>query len=425
VAAVGALIHTGRIMKNQAMATSRPFDVAAIRREFPILAKRKLHYLDSAATAQVPETVMAAVQSFELGMRANVYGGVYRLARDALAEYEQARSQVAHFLGAASAKEVVFTYGTTSAINLLASSLGKRLEPGDEIVISRLEHHSNTLPWRALAGRRGVKLRVLPVTSEGRLDLDALPEHVDKRCRLIALTHCSNVTGAVTDVSKVVAAARSVGARVLLDGAQMAPHGPVDVHALGVDFYAFSGHKTFGPTGIGVLWGRGEFLAELPPFMVGGQMIRRVTLDSVEFADPPRGFEAGTPPIAGAIGLGAALRWMERLDWAAITTHERRLTSRILDWLTRSPSAEIVGPRTMEARRGVVSFTVQGLDSETVCRLMDERNVALRHGHHCAQRLMIEYGIEGTTRVSLAPYVNDDDVDAFLAGLEDISRPTH
>jgi cysteine desulfurase/selenocysteine lyase len=401
---------------------SKPLDVASIRQQFPIFANGDLHYLDSAATAQVPEAVSAAMRSFDLGMRANVYGGVYRLARDALAAYEQARNDAARFLGAALAKEVVFTYGTTSAINLLASSFGERLEAGDEIVISLLEHHSNTLPWRALARRRGITLRVLPVTQEGRLDLAALPRLVSKHCRLIALTHCSNVTGAVTDVPAVVAAARDVGAPVMLDGAQMAPHGPIDVRALGIDFYAFSGHKTFGPTGIGVLWGREELLAGMPPFMVGGQMIRRVTSDSVEFADPPRRFEAGTPPIAGAIGLGAALRWMETLDWAAVATHERRLTSRVLDALSHLRGVQVVGPQTTQERRGVISFTLRGLDSERVCRLMDQRGVALRHGHHCAQPLMIGYGIEGTARVSLAPYVNDDDIDAFILGLEEIVK---
>ena len=268
-------------------------DAVSIRRQFPIFTRRKLHYLDSAATAQVPKSVGAAVESFDLRLRANVYGGVYGLAREALGAYEQSRQDVARFLGASSASEVVFTYGTTSSLNLLASSFGERLGPDDEIIISVLEHHSNTLPWRALARRRGVQLRVLPVTPEGRLDMAELPKLITKRCRLIALTHCSNVTGAITDVSAVVKAARTVGALVALDGAQAAPHGPLDVRKLGVDFYAFSGHKTFGPTGIGVLWGREALLAEMPPFMVGGQMIRRVTADDVEFARPATALRGG------------------------------------------------------------------------------------------------------------------------------------
>jgi len=231
-------------------------DPAAVRREFPLLAREGLHYLDSAATAQMPQAVIDALHRFGTSLRANVYGGVYRLAREALAEYEAARADIARFTGASSPKEVVFTYGTTSALNLLAHSFGERLREGDEIVLSSLEHHSNTLPWRALAQRRDLKIRVLPVTADGRIDLRRLSNLVPKRCRLIAVTHCSNVTGAITDVAAVVAAARSVGAAVALDGAQRAPHGPIDVQGLGIDFYAFSGHKTFGPTGIGVLWGR-------------------------------------------------------------------------------------------------------------------------------------------------------------------------
>lgn len=393
-----------------------------IRDQFPLLRDRQLHYLDSAATAQVPDAVIEAVRSFETEHRANVYGGVYRLARESLAAYEETRSAVARFIGATSPREVVFTYGTTSSINLLAYSLGERFEPGDEILISALEHHSNILPWQALARRRNLRLRVLPITVEGRLDLDRLSDLVTRRCRLIALTHCSNVTGTLTDVAPIVAAARSVGAQVMLDGAQRAPHGPVDVASLGIDFYAFSGHKAFGPTGIGVLWGREELLAEMPPFMVGGQMIRRVTLDDAEFADPPRRFEAGTPPIAGVFGLGAALRWMEGVDWTAAAEHEQRLTRRILEAFSAMPRLTIVGPTSTIQRRGVISFNVEGIPSETVCRFLDTRGLALRHGHHCAQPLMTAFGIEGAARASLGPYNDDDDVDALIAGVEEITR---
>jgi cysteine desulfurase/selenocysteine lyase len=393
-----------------------------IRAQFPLLRDRQLHYLDSAATAQVPEAVIDAMRSFETEHRANVYGGVYRLARDSLAAYEETRAAVARFLGATSPSEIVFTYGATSSINLLAHSFGEQLEPGDEILISALEHHSNILPWQALARRRGLKLRVLPVTVDGRLNLDQLPHCVTRRCRLIALTHCSNVTGALTDVAPVVAAARSVGARVMLDGAQRAPHGPIDVAALGIDFYAFSGHKAFGPTGIGVLWGRRELLAAMPPFMVGGQMIRRVTLDDAEFAAPPRRFEAGTPPIAGVFGLGAAIRWMEGVDWFAAGEHEKRLTRRILDAFQAMPRLTIVGPTDTNQRRGVVSFNIDGIPSEAVCRFLDTRGLALRHGHHCAQPLMTAFGIEGAARASLGPYNDDDDVDALLAAVAEVKR---
>jgi cysteine desulfurase / selenocysteine lyase len=392
-------------------------DVAAIRRQFPLLAREGFHYLDSAATAQMPDAVIEALHRFGTGLRANVYGGVYKLAREALAEYEGARADVARFLGAAAPQEVVFTYGTTSALNLLAHSFGERLGMGDEIVLSILEHHSNTLPWRALAERRGVVLRVLPVTGEGRIDLAQLPRLVTPRCRLIAVTHCSNVTGAITDVATVVAAARAVGAAVALDGAQAAPHGPLDMRTLGCDFYAFSGHKTFGPTGIGVLWGRGELLSTMPPFMVGGQMIRRVTPDDASFADPPRRFEAGTPPIGAAIGLGAAMRFMQALDWQAVSARETALTARLLAGLRQFRRVGIVGPQTTEARGGVVSFTVAGLSSEEVCRRLDEHGLALRHGHHCAQPLMLTLGLEGTARASIACYTTPEDIDALIDAL--------
>jgi cysteine desulfurase / selenocysteine lyase len=397
-------------------------DPAAIRRQFPLLARPGLHYLDSAATAQMPEAVIAALRNFGMTLRANVYGGVYKLAREALAEYEAARADVARFLGAASPREVVFTYGTTSALNLLAHSFGERLREGDEIVLSILEHHSNILPWRALARRRGAGIRVLPMTAEGRLDLARLPDLVTEKCRIIALTHCSNVTGALTDVAEIVGPARAVGAAIVLDGAQRAPHGPLDVQKLGIDFYAFSGHKTFGPTGIGVLWGRGERLADMPPFMVGGQMIRRVTLDTAEFADPPRRFEAGTPPIGAAIGLGTAIRWMEGLDWEAVASHERRLTGRLLAVLAGIKRVRVIGPVTTERRRGVVSFTVSGMGSEEVCRRLDAYGLALRHGHHCAQPLMLALGVEGTARASIAPYTSEEDIDQLVAGLAEIAR---
>ncbi|HUK61301.1 MAG TPA: cysteine desulfurase [Stellaceae bacterium] len=403
--------------------SERLSDPAAIRAQFPVLRREGFHYLDSAATAQMPQAVIDAIYHFGTSLRANVYGGVYSLAREALAAYEGARGDVARFIGAASPSEIVFTYGTTSALNLLARSFGERLGPGDEIVLSLLEHHSNTLPWRALARRRGLVFRVLPVTPDGRIDLEKLSELVTSRCRLIALTHCSNVTGAITDVPSVVAAARAVGAVVALDGAQQAPHGPVDVQGLGIDFYAFSGHKTYGPTGIGVLWGRADLLADMPPFMLGGQMIRRVSPYEESFADPPRRFEAGTPPIGAAIGLGAAMRWTETLDWPVLAARERELTARLITGIAGCPAVRIVGPRTTERRRGVVSFTVAGLGSEDVCRRLDAHGLALRHGHHCAQPFMMTLGIEGTARASIAPYTSEGDIDALIAAVAELAPP--
>ena len=398
------------------------FNAAAIKREFPSLVDLRLHYLDNAATAQMPEVVLGTLRQFELEARANVQEVVHRLGRAATAAYDEARQRVARFLNAYSVDEILFTYGTTSSINLMAFSFGELFRPGDEILLSVLEHHSNLVPWQKLAERRGVVLRFLPVTPDGRLELEALQRQLTDRCRLVALTHCSNVTGAMTDVARVVAAARAIGAKVMLDGAQRAPHGPVDVRELGVDFYAFSGHKTYGPTGIGVLWGRREWLTAMPPFMTGGQMIDRVSLTEVSFRSPPRRFEAGTPPIAAAVGLGAALDFMQGLDWPAIQGHELRLTRRLLDGLAVLKSVRVIGPVDIHDRRGVVSFAVEGFSAEEICRHMDHRGVALRGGYHCAQPLFSALGVDGAARASLAPYSLDTDIDALLDGLEDLIR---
>jgi cysteine desulfurase/selenocysteine lyase len=403
------------------------FDAGTLKRTFPSLADPSLHYLDNAATAQMPDVVFGALRQFELEARANVHEGVHRLGRAATVAYGEARWRVARLLNAYSVEEVVFTYGTTSSINLLAFSFGELLKPGDEILLSVLEHHSNLVPWQKLAERRGVVLRFLNATADGRLDLRGLESELTSRCRLVALTHCSNVTGAVTDVARVVTAARTVGSLVMLDGAQRAPHAPVDVRELGIDFYAFSGHKAYGPTGIGVLWGRSELLATMPPFMTGGQMIDRVTLTDTSFRSPPRRFEAGTPPIAAAVGLGAALNFLQALDWRAIQNHELRLTRRLLDGLAAMRGVRVLGPADIRDRSGVVSFTVEGFSAEQVCRHLDHYGVALRGGYHCAQPLFGALGADGAARASLAPYSLDADVDALFAGLEDVihQRDTH
>ena len=395
------------------------FDAAQLRKQFPGLADPALHYLDSAATAQVPEIVLDSMRRFEIEARANVHESVHARARAASHAYHEARMRVARFLHA-EPDEVVFTYGTTSSINLAAHGLAALLSPGDEILLSILEHHSNLLPWQEIAARRGAVLRFLPITAEGRLDLDCLQSELTARCRLVAVTHCSNVTGAITDVPRIVAAARGVGAMVLLDGAQAAPHGPVDVKELGIDFYAFSGHKTYGPTGIGVLWGRRSLLEAMPPFMTGGQMIADVGLTQARFRLPPRRFEAGTPPIGAAIGLGSALDWMQSLDWPAIRDAERRLTRRLLDGLAEIDGARVLGPRDLRDRRGVVSFVIEDVSAEEICRTLDESGVAMRSGHHCAQPLAHAFGVRGSARASLAPYSLDADVDILLAGLEDL-----
>ncbi len=401
---------------------SPAFDPAHLKRQFPGLAAPDLHYLDNAATAQMPEDVLQAMRRFEIDARANVHESAHRRARSATAALHEARSRAARFLHAYSPDEVVFTYGTTSSINLLAHALGESLRPGEEILLSVLEHHSNIVPWQQLAAERGLVLRFLPMTADGRLALDKLDSMLNERCRLVAMTHCSNVTGALTDVARLVGAARQVGAKVMLDGAQHAPHGPLDVRVLGIDFYAFSGHKTFGPTGVGILWGRQHLLNALSPFLTGGQMIEEVTLTGATFRRSPRRFEAGTPPIGAAIGLGAALHWMQSLDWDAIRKHEMVLTRRLLDGLASIKGTRILGPADTSDRLGVVSFCLAPFSAADVCHHLDGHGVALRGGHHCAQPLVRMFAVEGAARASLAPYTLGSDIDALLEGLDDLVR---
>lgn len=406
--------------------TSKTFDVGAIRRQFPILSRpingKTLHYLDNGASAQTPQAVIDAVVSYETTARANVLRGVHALAEAATELYENARADVARFLGAASPEEVIFTGGCTAAINLVAHSYGQRLKAGDEIVVSELEHHSNIVPWYQLAHRVGAKLIGLPVTADGRIDVGALPKTVTARTRIIALAHVSNVTGALLDVAAVVAAAKSVGAVVLLDGAQRAPHGPLDLPALGVDFYVFAGHKAYAPNGIGALWGRRALLDDMPPFMGGGSMIGRVSLQEITWAPSPRRFEAGTPPIGPAIGLGAACRWMMALDWTAVGAHEMGLTQRMMDGLAGIKGTRLIGPAGLQGRYPVISFTLEGVHPHDTAQILDSHGVAVRAGHHCAQPLMDRLDLAGTTRASIAPYNDAGDVDALLQGVDEALR---
>lgn len=392
------------------------------RHEFPLLAAHPgLRYLDSAATSQIHACALKAVVGHETNRRANVLRGTYALAEAADAAYRAAREAAARFLGA-DAAEIVFTAGATASLNLVAHAFGETLHEGDEIVLSQAEHHSNFVPWQMLRARRGVKLRMLPVTREGRLDLERLPDVLGARCRLIALTHCSNVTGAITDVAAVLAAARAIGARVLLDGAQMVQHGPVDVRALGIDFYAFSGHKCFGPTGVGVLWGRREALEAMPPFLGGGGMVGRVRIENTTWAEVPRRFEAGTPPIAQAVGLAAALGWMMTLSWPEIRRRERAAARRLLDGLAGLPGMRVLGPADCADRAPIVSFDAAGIHPHDLVQVLDERSLALRGGHHCAQPLMDAFGVQACTRASLALYNDETDVDALLEGIDHALR---
>ena len=401
------------------------FDVAAVRGQFPILSEiidgLPVHYLDNGASAQTPLAVMDAVRRYETTGRANVLRGVHRLAERATEAYETARAQVAAFLGVPT-MEVIFTGGCTAAINLVAFSYGSLLKPGDRILLSELEHHSNIVPWQLLRSRSGVELDMLPVTTDGRIDLSALPRLLTPRTKLVSLAHVSNVTGALLDVRAVVEAARAVGAKVMLDGAQRAPHGPLDLPSLGIDFYAFAGHKAYGPNGIGALWGRPELMEAMPPFMGGGSMIGRVTLAETTWAPSPRRFEAGTPAIGPAIGLGAACAWMQALDWSGAHDHEMGLVQRLMDGLQKIEGAQLFGPASLQNRYPVVSFMLDGVHPHDVAQTLDAFGVAVRAGHHCAQPLMDRFDLDGTTRVSMAPYNDNSDIDALLAGVAHAAR---
>jgi len=397
------------------------YDNRAIRNQFPIFAPRggeaPVHYLDTAATAQIPRRVIETVSRLESEKRANVRRGVHRLAELATESFDQARETVAQYLNAGDTSEVIFTANTTDSINLVARSFGDGLQEGDEIVLSQAEHHGNLVPWLMLKERRGIALKFLPLQKNGRIDLSDLEATITERCKLIAITHASNVTGAITDIAPLITAARAMGAKVLVDGAQMAPHGPLDVQSLGVDFYAFSGHKCFGPTGIGVLWGRKDLLEALPPHKGGGGMIARVTLEKATFAPPPERFEAGTPPIAQAIGMAESLRWIRELDPIALEDHYKALMSETLTELEAMPGIGIIGPVDLRNRLPVISFTMEGAHPHDICQILDSHHVAARGGHHCAQPLMDYFDIQGTTRISFAPYNDRTDIHALLRGL--------
>ncbi len=401
------------------------FNVAAVRGQFPILSEiidgRPLHYLDNGASAQTPDAVLDAVRTYETTGRANVLRGVHRLAERATDAYENARADVARFLGV-QPMEIVFTGGCTAAINLVAYSYGSLLKPGDRILLSELEHHSNIVPWQLLRSRAGIEIDMIPVTTDGRIDLEMLPRLLTPRTKLISLAHVSNVTGAMIDVGAVVSAAKSVGAKVMLDGAQRAPHGPLDLPSLGIDFYVFAGHKAYGPNGIGVLWAKAELLDAMPPFMGGGSMIGRVTFAETTWAPAPRRFEAGTPPIGPAIGLGAACKWMQALDWAGAHAHEMTMVQHLMDGLQKIDGARIFGPAGLQNRYPVVSFTLDGVHPHDVAQTLDSFGVAVRAGHHCAQPLMDRFDLDGTTRVSMAPYNDGSDIDALLTGVRHAAR---
>ena len=397
----------------------------ALRQHFPIFATvdQPFHFLDNAATGQICEAAAQALLHFETKARANVKRGVYRLADQATTAFDAARSTMARYIGETEKNAVVFTSGATTALNIAAHGLADRLSEGDEILLTTLEHHSNIVPWQLAAARRGAAVKAIPVTDEGRLDLDRLDSLVNRRTRVIAATHASNVTGALTDLRRLREAAAAVDAILVVDGAQRAPHGPIDVKSLGCDLYAFSAHKMFGSTGAGVLWGKPDILDSLAPLLGGGEMIKIVTFEKTTYAAPPHRFEAGTPPIGPVLAMAAAADWLSTLDWRAIAEHELDLTARLLDDLSTLDGIRIIGPAGLQQRLGVVAFEVEGVHAHDVCQLTDQlEGVALRGGHHCCQPLMHRFGTDATARASLAPYNDTDDIDALVQGLDQTIR---
>ncbi|MEB8325047.1 cysteine desulfurase [Dietzia kunjamensis] len=400
-------------------------DLTAVRSDFPILQRtvrdgKPLVYLDSGATSQRPMQVLDAERDFLLHSNAAVHRGAHQLAEEATDAYEGARADIARFVGA-DVDELVFTKNATEALNLVAFALGDQrfgeyaVGPGDEVVISELEHHANLVPWQELCRRTGATLRWYGVTDDGRIDLDSL--ELTDAVKVVALTHQSNVTGAVTDVARVVESARAVGALVVLDACQSVPHMAVDFHALGVDFAAFSGHKMLGPTGIGVLYGRRELLRAMPPVLTGGSMISTVTMEETTYADPPQRFEAGVPMVSQAVGLAAAVRYLEQVGMETIARHEESLTVAALDALGQIPGIRIVGPTDMVSRGGAVSFVVDGIHAHDVSQVLDDDGVAVRVGHHCAWPLHRRLGVQSTVRASFALYNTLDEVEALARSL--------
>jgi cysteine desulfurase/selenocysteine lyase len=394
------------------------FDPRGLRREFPIFANNPgLVFLDSGASAQKPRAVIDRIADYYRTDYANVHRGVYRLSARSTELFEEAREKVRRFLNAADRREIVFVRNTTEAINLVAQSWGPAfLQPGDEVLISVLEHHSNIVPWQLLRDRIGIRLVVAPLDATGGLDLAGFEARLSPRTRLVAITHVANATGAVVPVETIVRLAQARGAKVLIDGSQAAPRLPVDVQALGCDFYALTGHKVYGPTGIGALYGRYELLSAMPPWQGGGEMILRVTFEETEYQEPPHRFEAGTPDISGAIGLGAALDFIEEIGRENILEHEEALTGYGVDRLSRIPGLNLLGAG--QRRLGILSFDLEGVHPHDVAQVLDQQQVAVRAGHHCAQPLMDWFGLSGTTRASLGVYNDERDVDRLAMAIE-------
>jgi cysteine desulfurase/selenocysteine lyase len=405
------------------------FDAHAIAKDFPILDRtirdgKRLVYLDSGATSQKPNVVIDAESNFYRLHNAAVHRGAHQLAEEATDAYEGAREIVATFLNA-SVDEIVFTKGATESLNLISYAMGNaapgnrfHLKAGDSIVVTEMEHHANLIPWQQLAARTGATLKWFTVTEDGRLDLSQVNSVIDEKTKVVALTHQSNVLGTINPLGAITERAHEVGAVVVLDACQSVPHMKTDVKALGVDFLAFSGHKAVGPTGVGIFWGRAELLADLPPFLTGGSMIENVTMESATWAQAPRKFEAGVPNMAQAVGLGAALTYLTGIGMEKIHQHEIALTKYLLEGLSAITDLRIIGPKTIELRGGVVSFTLGDIHPHDLGQYLDSQGIAVRTGHHCAWPLTRKLGVPATTRASVYLYNTTDDLDALIAGVQ-------
>jgi cysteine desulfurase/selenocysteine lyase len=410
-------------------------DVERIRKDFPVLDRvtpdgLPLVYLDSANTSQKPQQVIDAMVDFYSRHNANVARAMHMLGQESTELFEGARDKVAAFIGAPSRDEVVFTKNSSEALNLVANVLAfagqadqpHGLRPGDEVVITEMEHHSNIVPWQLVTQRTGATLRWFNVDDDGRLDLSQLDEIVNERTKVVSLVHVSNALGTLNPVELIAKRAHDVGALVVVDASQSVPQMPVDVSRLGADFVAFTGHKMCGPTGIGVLWGRYDLLATLPPFLGGGEMIEVVEMTGSTYAPPPHRFEAGTPPIAQAVGLGAAVDYLSAIGMDKIADHERAITGYALDRLTEIPGVRVIGPATSEMRGGAISLVVDGVHPHDVSQVLDARGVAVRAGHHCARPVCQRFGVAATTRASFYLYTTPQEIDALIDGLHEVVR---
>jgi len=415
--------ETVRSFNPAACAVTPEFEVWKIREDFPILKEkiygRPLVFLDSAASAQKPQAVIDAMRRAYEQEYANVHRGVYWLSQKATDAFEGAREKARRFLGARDATEIIFTRGATEGINLVAHSFSRAfMQPGDEVVITEMEHHSNIVPWQMLRDERGIVLRAAPITDAGELDMDALAAMIGPRTRLVAIAHVANALGTILPVERIIAIAHAAGAKVLIDGCQAVPHMPVDVQALDCDFYVFSGHKLYGPSGIGVLYGKADLLEAMPPWQGGGDMIRSVTIERTEYNALPYKFEAGTPHIVGAIGLGAAIDYVTQIGLERIGRHEHELLRYATERLSEINSLRIIG--TAESKASVLSFVLEGAHPHDVGTILDRRGIAVRAGHHCAQPVMDRFGVPATVRASFGMYNTPEEVDALVTGVRKV-----